>query len=429
MSQSEPAIDRSLDEKQEVSRTEEDEETGMSNTKRISKNENKSLMSNDNAKAKCTISSKLGEQDVHRKNSESQISQNTLIEFQARDLTNGKQANAEQRRRHARDHQPSHQLNEHPSESETRFQQERSQQQNQSKNPMQSMNGENQKTQRPSSDWEQRQQAVKRKHGQRNHPQPNQQWCDDQRANATVQERNISEENSFAASLDTTQPHHDHLQPAEHIHEDRSAGGSITDESNLENQHDSLTRTTRRASQQSQKVEKLSDQSSSHVIQPMSKQEKRQGQQSSTGRKSSKKTVQRSVEKPVHATSNSQKDSRQPVERIFHKRGSLTHTRQEQHSSPQVELSDLEVRIQPGDVLKSGNKTHTSIDASVGPGANSLQMIRLHVNIRAHASWDEEALPCPVVIDTQVTVTPPPTTIESGTGVFPNRLTTTISDI
>ncbi|KAA3675070.1 uncharacterized protein DEA37_0003443 [Paragonimus westermani] len=128
--------------------------------------------------------------------------------------------------------------------------------------------------------------------------------------------------------------------------------------------------------------------------------------------------------------SNSQQSlKRKSVERIFHTRGSLFRARGEASISPQIELPDMEARTQPagvkvptdlkGSTIVKGSKPWASTDACVGPGLDAFQTIRLHVNLQVHASWDEDAIPCPIMIDTQVTVTPPPlgTTADSGTDV------------
>ncbi|KAF6770810.1 hypothetical protein AHF37_10991 [Paragonimus kellicotti] len=175
------------------------------------------------------------------------------------------------------------------------------------------------------------------------------------------------------------------------------------------------------------------------------KTEGMQSQRSSVNRPSSSEISGQVIESlPADAhqgQSNSQQPSkRKSAERIFHTRGSLFRARGEASSSPQVELSDLEVRTQPANVavptylkgssVVKGSKPWTLTDASVGPGLDALQTIRLHVNLQAHASWDEDTIPCPVMIDTHVMVTPPPlgTTAESGTEVFTDRLTSTVSE-
>ncbi|CAH8588528.1 unnamed protein product [Dicrocoelium dendriticum] len=66
---------------------------------------------------------------------------------------------------------------------------------------------------------------------------------------------------------------------------------------------------------------------------------------------------------------------------------------------------------------------HTSVDSSVNP----LQFIRLYVNLKARASWDESTSPCPVVIDTQMTTSSPPQLdIGNSTGSSLERLASTV---
>ncbi|CAL8077196.1 unnamed protein product [Calicophoron daubneyi] len=79
----------------------------------------------------------------------------------------------------------------------------------------------------------------------------------------------------------------------------------------------------------------------------------------------------------------------------------------EQHN--QLKFDEVGIELGSDEQTNEGTKSTlppSSRSVSVGPGLSTLQRIRLHVNLQARASWEDGSLPCPIVVDTQVTTSP-----------------------